>query len=143
MEVRSTDAWTRPRPAGDGAGAAFWAAAAQGRLIIQHCPACGSRQFYPRALCINCGADPDWEEASGRGVLYTFTVIRQNGAEPFRDDLPYVVGIVELEEGPRMMGNITGCGVDEVAIGMPLVAYSVKASDDIGVVFWEPAPGGE
>jgi uncharacterized OB-fold protein len=139
MEVRTVEAWTRPRPAGEGAGGPFWAAAAQGRLIIQHCLACNTRQFYPRPLCVTCGADPEWEEASGRGVLHTFTVIRQNGAEPFRSDLPYIVGMVELEEGPRMMGNITGCDVDDVAIGMGLVAYSVKVSDQVAVVFWEPA----
>jgi uncharacterized OB-fold protein len=139
MDVRTVDEWTRPQPVGDGAGAPFFAAAAEGRFLVQCCPACNSCQFYPRALCATCGGDPEWEEASGRGVLHTFTVIRQNGAAPFRDELPYVVGMVELDEGPRMMGNITGCQVDDVVVGMPLVAYAVKVSDRVGVVFWEPA----
>jgi len=139
MEVRTADGWSRPKPAADGAGAQFWAAAAEGRLLIQHCPSCGSRQFYPRPICIACGSDPAWEEASGRGRLHTFTIVRQNGAEPFRSELPYVVAMIDLEEGPRMMGNVTGCQVDDVFIGMLLVAYSVKVSDEVGVVFWEPA----
>jgi uncharacterized OB-fold protein len=71
--------------------------------------------------------------------LHTFTIVRQNGAEPFRSELPYVVAMIDLEEGPRMMGNVTGCQVDDVFIGMLLVAYSVKVSDEVGVVFWEPA----
>jgi uncharacterized OB-fold protein len=139
MEVRTADGWLRPKPAADGAGAPFWAAAAEGKLLIQHCPSCGSRQFYPRSICISCGGDPAWEEASGRGRLYTFTIVRQNGAEPFRSELPYVVAMIDLEEGPRMMGNVTGCQVEDVFIGMPLVAYSVRVSDEVGVVFWEPA----
>jgi len=137
VELRSCDQpWTRPIPvAGE-----FWAAAAEGRLLIQHCPACGHRQFYPRAWCTACGAEPAWEEVSGRGTVHTFTVIRQQGAKPFRDEIPYVVAIVELEEGPRMMANITGCPVEDVSIGMAVRAYVVEAEPGVGVPFWEPAP---
>ena len=143
MDVRVPDSWTRPVPAADGVDSPFWAAAAEGRLVVQHCRDCGTRQFYPRALCVTCGEDPEWEDVSGRGVLHTFTIIRQNGAEPFKDELPYVVGIIELDEGPRMMGNVTGCPVDSVFIGMPLAAYAVKVEDGIGIVFWEPAEAGK
>ena len=137
MEVRTLEECNGPLPAADGAGSAWWAAAARGSLLVQHCPSCGSRQLYPRAICITCGADPEWEEASGRGIVHTFTVIRQNGVQPFRDMLPYVVAVVELEEGPRLMGNIAGCPVDAVFIGMPVVAYSVKVSEDVGFISWE------
>ena len=78
-------------------------------------------------MCTACGGDPEWEEASGRGTVYTFTVIRQHGAKPFRDELPYVVAMIKLEEGPMMMGNITGCAVDDVTVGMPVRAYVVRS----------------
>jgi len=140
MEVREIDLGPRPTPAADDFGAPFWTAAAEGRLLIQHCPACGHRQHYPRALCTECGATPEWEEASGRGTVHTYTVIRQNGAQPFRDELPYVVAVIDLEEGPRMMSNLTGCPPDEVRIGMEVVAYAVLIGEGIALSFWEPAP---
>ena len=139
MDIRKPGGWYRPIPAAEGIAAEFWTSAAGGRLLIQRCPACGARQFYPRPVCMTCGADPEWEEASGRGVVHTFTVIRQNGARPFRDELPYVVAMIELVEGPRMMGNVTGCAPDEVTVGMPVVAYAVMVEEGIAVPFWEPA----
>ena len=102
-------------------------------------PACGHRQFYPRALCTVCGADPEWERASGRGTVHTFTVIRQNYAKPFRDELPYVVAMIELAEGPMMMSNVTDCAADDVHVGMPVEAHFVTADDEIGVPFFRPA----
>jgi uncharacterized protein len=117
----------------------FWSAASEGRLVIQHCPACGARQHYPRQLCATCGGEPEWEEASGNGVVHTFTIVRQNGAKPFTDELPYVVAMIELAEGPRMMGNVTGCAPDDVTVGMPVRAYAIRVEDNLAVPFWEPA----
>lgn len=138
LEIRKGQ-WAKPLPELDPISREFWAAAAEGRLLIQKCPSCGHRQFYPRGLCVECGANPEWEEASGLGSLHTFTVIRQQGAEPFRAETPYVVAMVELEEGPRMMGNVTGCPPEEVAVGMALRAYILRAEPDVGIPFWEPA----
>jgi uncharacterized OB-fold protein len=137
----SASTWERPLPLPDGVSSEFWSAAAQGRLLIQHCPACGHRQFYPRGVCVVCGTTPEWEEASGRGVVHTFTVIRQNYARPFRDMLPYVVAIIELEEGVRMMGNVLDCEPDDVRIGMPVQVTLVPADEEIGVAMWTPATG--
>ena len=139
MDVRSVDSWEKPIPAGGNVIGEFWSAADEGRLVIQHCPACGARQHYPRLLCATCGAEPDWEEASGEGVVHTFTIVRQNGAKPFSDELPYVVAIIELAEGPRMMGNVTGCAPEAVTVGMPVRAYAVHVEDGLAIPFWEPA----
>ena len=139
LEVRSTDDWSRPLPALDNVSSTFWSAAAEGRLLIQHCAQCGAYQFYPRAMCTVCGTDTEWVEASGQGTVYTFTVIRQNGSEPFRSELPYVVAMIALQEGPRMMGNVTGCPVEEVTVGMAVQAYIASAEPGTGVPFWEPA----
>jgi hypothetical protein len=138
MDVRSVDGWERPIPAGGNVVGEFWSAAADGRLLIQRCAGCGTRQFYPRQVCATCGSTPEWEQASGRGVVHTFTIVRQNGAKPFSAELPYVVAIVELEEGPRMMGNVTGCAAEDVTVGMPVRAYAVKIEEGLAVPFWEP-----
>jgi uncharacterized OB-fold protein len=138
MDVQRDRPWERPLPAPDRVSAPFWAAADEGRLLYQECPACNHRQFYPRAVCTACGADPEWAEASGRGVVHTYTVVRQYGAPPFRDELPYVVAMIELEEGVRMLGNVTDCDVDAVEIGMPVQAYAIAVAEGVAVPFWRP-----
>lgn len=140
-EARNPDLRTpdRPLPRPDDVSAPFWDGCAAGELRIQRCPACGHRQFYPRAMCTACAATPEWEVASGRGTVHTFTVIRQNHAKPFRDLVPYVVAMIELDEGPRLMGNVVGCDVDEVAVGMPVEVFFDRADDDLAIPFWRPA----
>lgn len=128
----------RPLPDIDNVSAAYWAAAASGQLLYQACPSCHHRQFYPRAMCTACGGDTEWIEASGRGTIHTYTVIRQNWAMPFRELQPYVVAMIELDEGPRMMTNLTDVAIDEVDIGMPVECYAVKVEDGLGLPFWRP-----
>jgi uncharacterized OB-fold protein len=140
-DVVSVEEWTKPLPLADDVTAPYWKAAAEGRLLIQQCPVCGHRQWYPRALCTACGADPEWLECSGRGQVHTFTVVRQMGMAPFRDELPYAIAMVELEEGPMVYGNVTGCAVDDVAIGMPVEVWFTRAEDEIGIPSWRPRRG--
>jgi uncharacterized protein len=140
IEVRDGE-WTKPLPAPDLTSGHYWSALASGRLLIQHCPGCGHSQFYPRALCTRCGGEPAWLEVSGRGTVYTFTVIRQNGVPAFQNETPYLVAMIELEEGVRLMGNITGCPVDDVEVGMEVRAYAVRAEADIAIPLWEPVEG--
>jgi uncharacterized protein len=128
-----------PRP--DHASRHYWQRAADGQLVVQRCVECGQYQFYPRALCASCAGDTEWVDASGRGTLYTYTVIRQNRSEAFAALSPYAVGIVELDEGVRMMSNIVDCDVDDLRVGMALEVLLLKASDDVGLPFWRPAAG--
>jgi uncharacterized OB-fold protein len=129
----------RPAPVTDVDNAPYWTAAHEGRLSVQRCDDCGHFQLYGRALCTNCGGPVSWVDASGRGTVYTFTIIRQNYQRPFRDMLPYVVALVDLEEGPRVMTNIVGCEVDDVAIGMPVKVRFEAVSDEASVPLFEPA----
>lgn len=130
----------RPVPRPDHLSEHFWKSVLDGTLLIQKCESCNNFQFYPRALCTRCGASPEWYETTGRGTVYTYTVIRQNGAKPFAALLPYVVAMIELEEGPKLMGNLTDCDPDTVHIGMNVVFYPVPMSGEIGLPFWRPAP---
>jgi hypothetical protein len=107
-------------------------------LVLQRCVRCAQYQFYPRSLCATCTGDTEWVEASGRGTLYTYTVIRQNRAEAFAPLSPYAVGIVELDEGVRMMSNIVDCEIDALRVGMPLEVVMLRAADDVGLPFWRP-----
>lgn len=126
----------RPIPRLDHLSEHFWKSVNAGKLLIQKCPECEHFQFYPRALCTQCGATPEWFETAGRGTVYTYTVIRQNGAKPFSAILPYVVAMIELAEGPKIMGNVTHCDPDVVCIGMEVSFYPVSMTEEIGIPFW-------
>jgi uncharacterized OB-fold protein len=113
--------YKKPLPRIDGESKGFWEACQRHELYIQQCHACGARRYYPRALCPAClSAGTEWVLSSGRGTVYTYTVTYQNQSAGFRDELPYVLAYVELDEGVRMLTNIVGCAPDEVRIGMPV-----------------------
>lgn len=138
-DPRVAHATDRPRPEPDRVSAPFWAAAARGQLVVQRCVRCGEHQFYPRPLCTRCTGDVEWSTVAGTGTLYTFTVIRQNLAQPFAGFGPYITAMVVLDEGPMMMSNLTDVDPANVRIGMPVECYAVRLSDDIGIPFWRPA----
>lgn len=99
----------------------FFEATKEKRLLIQRCSDCGKNQFYPRQLCIHCGsAEVEWVEASGRGTVHTFTVIHQQGMPGWREEVPYVTAIIDLEEGVRMTSNIVDCSPSDVRADMPV-----------------------
>ena len=90
---------------------AFWDGAAQGKLLLKKCQACGQVHYYPRAICPFCGSDrTEWQQASGRGSIYSWSVMR-------RADVPYAIAYVTLEEGVTMMTNIVDCDLDGIRIG--------------------------
>ena len=90
---------------------AFWDAAAEGKLLIKKCNACGEVHFYPRANCPFCfSGDTAWQQASGAGTVYTYSVMR-------RAPVPYAIAYVTLAEGPTMMTNIVDCDLDGIKIG--------------------------
>lgn len=128
----------RPAPVPDADSAEYWAAAHDGRLVIQRCTDCDARQLYPRDRCLVCRGPVEWVEASGRGTVHSYTVIRQNYARPFRDWIPYVVALVDLEEGPRVMTNIVGCEPDVVRVGMAVRAQFEVVSDAAGIALFSP-----
>jgi uncharacterized OB-fold protein len=131
----------RPAPTPDADSAPYWTAAHEGRLVIQRCITCDARQLYPRDRCLVCRGPVEWIEASGRGSVYSYTVIRQNYSRPFRDWIPYVVALVDLEEGPRVMTNIVGCEPDAVHIGMAVRAQFEAVSDEAGIALFSPVTG--
>lgn len=138
-EVVEVEEWAKPLPQLDNVNEHYWRAAREGRLLVQQCPSCGHRQWYPRALCTNCGGEPEWLETAGRGTVHTYTVIRQQGIPAFKEELPYVVVMVQLEEGPLIFGSMPDTDPDSVSIGMPVEVYFAAAAEDVGVPYWRPA----
>jgi uncharacterized OB-fold protein len=96
----------------------YWEAAAQGRLIYQHCNSCGKPQFYPRSICAAChGNQLEWRESKGDGTIATFTEVLRAPTTAFREMVPYVIALVDMDEGFRMMVNIVEGDMAGLAIG--------------------------
>jgi uncharacterized OB-fold protein len=112
---------------------AFFDAARQGRFMIPVCTACGKAHWYPRAICPFCSSDNvEWREASGKGAIYTFSVMR-------RVKEPYVIAHVTLAEGPTMLTNIVDCDFDTVRIGQPVTVKFEETEDGPPVPMFKPA----
>jgi uncharacterized OB-fold protein len=104
-------------PRRDHETAEFWDACAEGRLVVPRCDDCGDLFWYPRLVCPICGSmSVTYTAVSGRGNVYARTIMRR-GDGPFRGAAPYVLAMVQLEEGPIMMTNVVGADPDTVAIG--------------------------
>lgn len=116
----------------------FWDAAAKGRLLLPRCNACGRHFFRPEVACTHCFAtDWQWVQASGRGTLYSHTVVHRAPAPGFT--VPLVLAIVELDEGPVMFSNLVACAEGDIRIGMALRVRFEQVSATIHLPRFEPA----
>ena len=118
----------------------YWDGCHRHELRIQQCAVCAHYQFYPRLYCSKCFSDKvEWVKASGRGKVSTFTIVRRPVSPAFKDDVPYVVALVTLEEGPTMMTNIVGCPPEKVEIGMPVEVTFEDWTEEISIAKFRPA----
>ena len=128
----------RPRPALTQDNAFFFEGARQHKLLIQKCTACGTLRHPPRPSCANCRSF-DWEpvEASGRGTIFSFVVNHYPQVPAF--DYPLVVALVELEEGTRLVANVSGVTPETAAIGMAVEAGFEDFDDELSLPVFHPA----
>jgi uncharacterized OB-fold protein len=116
----------------------FWEGTAAGELRIQRCPACGTLRHPPGPMCPSCGADkPDYVVASGRGTVFSY-VVHHHPAVPGRTP-PFVVALVELDEGVRMLGELVDVDPSTVTIGMPVEIALTRIDDELTLPNWRPA----
>ncbi|HEU5228175.1 MAG TPA: Zn-ribbon domain-containing OB-fold protein [Ktedonobacteraceae bacterium] len=118
----------------------FWDGCRQGKLLLQYCGQCQRYQFYPRLYCMQCGAEtPGWVESSGRGIIYSYTIIRQSKAPEFMHDTPYNIAIVQLEEGPRLMSNIVDVEPTNLRVDLPVQVVFDAVTENISIPRFRPA----
>jgi uncharacterized protein len=135
----TTRSVSRPLPRPTDLSRPFWDAAKQHELCVQQCTSCRKHVFYPRYSCPHCGArELEWVRVSGRATVYSYTVARRPTHAAFADRVPYVIAIVELDEGPRMTTNVVGCPPDDVHIGMAVQTSFEDVDDEITLVNFEP-----
>lgn len=107
-------------PAADELTAPYWDAARERRLVIQRCE-CGRLAHPPVASCPRCHRNRfTWSEMSGRGTVYAFTVVHHSVHPVSATAIPYVIVLVELDEGPRLLTNLRNCAPEEVRVGLPV-----------------------
>ena len=122
----------------------YWDGLREQKLMLPRCRACQRAFLYPRVLCPFChGSDIEWVQASGRGKLYSFEIAYQTISKAFKVKPPYVLAMIELEEGPRMMSNLVGIEPDpkRIACDMPVEIVFEKLTDEITLPLFKPAGG--
>ena len=125
-----------PVPASAEALLWWWQAAAEHRLVIQRCSRCSTPRHPPRPICARCQSfDYEWQELSGRGTVYTYTVVHQVFSPETADRVPYAVVSVELEggDGIRMSSNLDDLPPEGPWIGMPVEVVWDDLSEDVSV----------
>ena len=120
----------------------YWEKCKAHELWLRHCRACDNTYFYPRDICPECfSRDTDWVQSSGQGTLYAFTIVHRGPVPAFRDRVPYIAALVELEGGARMPTNLVDVDPDpaNVKIGMAVQVTFDDLNDDISLPKFRPA----
>jgi uncharacterized OB-fold protein len=120
----------------------YWDGLKENKLMLPKCDDCGKPFFYPRVLCPNCHSrNISWMQASGRGKLYSFQIAHRSLNRAFKVELPCVMAMIELEEGPRVMSNLINIEPDPsvVKCDMPVEVVFEKQNDDITLALFQPA----
>lgn len=130
-----------PKPVPDADTQPYWDAAAEHRLAVPRCGACGRWVWQPAPLCPACGTpDPVWTEVSGAGVVVSWTVIHPPVLPAWADDVPFTVLLVELDEGVRMVGRLVDAEPSELSIGLP-VALRWRQEGELALPAWTVPTG--
>ncbi|MCC7273772.1 MAG: OB-fold domain-containing protein [Alphaproteobacteria bacterium] len=136
-------AYGKPLPVPDADSRHFWAGCRSHRLLLQRCRSCGTHRFPAGALCPACRSrEADWIESRGRGTVFSWITVRHPvPRDVYAADVPYVVALVDLEEGVRMATNIVGCAPEEVTAGMPVEVAFEDVTAEISLPRFRPAAG--
>lgn len=131
--------YAKPLPQPSAITEYFWQGTKRQELLIQRCKDCQQYIFYPRSHCPQCFSKAlEWVKSSGRGKVYSFTIVRRAALPSFAQDVPYVFAIIELDEGVRLTSNIVGCKPEEVRIGMPVTAVFEEVTPEVTLVKFKP-----
>ena len=130
----------KPVPAIDHLSAPFWAACHAHQLRMQTCVACGKRRFPPGPVCLECGSpESEWVATTGRARVYSWIVVRHPiPSDVYAHDVPYVVALVEFDDGVRMPTNIVGCAPEAIDAGMEVEVSFLDVSDTLTLPQFRP-----
>lgn len=131
--------YNKPLPVASLDSQPFWEGCKKHELLIPRCQRCGTYNFFPRFFCTKClSTEIEWLKSKGVGRIYTFTIIDRAGIPAFAEEVPYVLALVQLEEGVRMMSNIVQCRPEEAAIGMKVQVVFDDVTEEITLPKFKP-----
>lgn len=134
--------YVKPLPVLEGLTGEFYAWCRQGELRFQRCTDCGSFRHVPRELCAQCNSFAwEWARSSGRGTVYTWTVVQRALHPAFVNDTPLAPVVVEMEEGVRLLGNMVDCAPRELVIGLPVVVEFEAVTPEVSLPRFRRRPG--
>ena len=126
-------------PAATSLSQPYWDGARDGKVLFQECGRCRTRWHPPMPLCPEChSTDIEWRAAAGGGTISTYTVVHHPTHPAFQDQVPYVVAVVELDEGPRIVTNVKHCRVEDVHGGMRVSMFFEAVTDSVSLPQAEP-----
>ena len=118
----------------------YWDGIEQGKLLLQHCTDCDAYQYYPRSQCLKCQSSSlEWVEASGRGVLYAYSVVQRGPSPAFQAIAPYITAIVELSEGPRMFTNIVETAPETLKVNGEVIVVFREGPEGLKLPYFAPS----
>lgn len=135
-------AYARPLPQPDPVTQPLWDSLCRHAIQLQRCAGCGTFVFYPRAICPSCGGGTlHWVSVSGKGTLYSFTIVHRATVPEFRPDVPYVVALVDLDEGPRLLATLVDVSADpaQIRIGARVEIVYDDVTPDVTLLRFRPA----
>lgn len=138
MNEVNKNALTKPLPTPDGDSQALWDGLKQGKLLLQHCDDCRHVQYYQQGMCRLCQSTKlRHQAASGNGTIYSYSVVYRAPGPAFKDDVPYAVLLVQLEEGPRMISSLVGKNFDALDFDVAVKLTTGAISDEICLPYFE------
>lgn len=132
--------YSKPMPAISSLNQPYWDGLKARKLVMPQCDACGKIWYPPAPFCPECWSrDFSWQELSGRGKVNSWVVFHQAYFSSFKDDIPYNVAEVELEEGPRLLTNLVDVDNADIQIGMPVEIVFDDITDEVTLAKFIPA----
>ena len=138
------DVSQRPAPNPSPQSQPFWDGCAKEQLLLQQCSACQTYRHPPNPICPSClSSEYQWVPSSGRGTVYTFSVVHQVFGRAWQALVPYVLAVITLAEGPRLLSNIVDVPPEDIHIGMSVEVFFQAVSEDAKIPLFRPVATGE
>jgi len=137
--VTEPTAAPKPRPVLEGMTASYYEHCARGELRFQRCDGCGAWRHPPRVLCAACGSSRwSWQRSTGRGRVFTWTVVHQAMNPAFASDVPYAVIVVEMDEGVRVVANLRRAGAEVLRLDLPVEVIFEAVDGTLTLPMFQP-----
>lgn len=138
--MNNPSGYRKPLPVMDEHSTPFWQAARERRLQLPQCTSCGTLRTHFERWCADCGGEGyGWKVLSGRGKVWSHCNFHKPYFGGFKDEVPYNVAIVELEEGPHLFTNLVDVAYSDIRIGMPVTVHFDAVTTEVTLIKFRPA----